>query len=300
MGEGEIADREGVEPHHLRRHGVDRDLVGGGQENVFAHGNHRARPRSVADRGPVHHGEEAGVDLLLDREEVHQRFVDPGVGVMPAGGQQAAEGVLHRAGRGGVDVALDGRQVDDVGAEEELRDLDAVREHLRQREHLPLRLVTHPREVVGVAVVAHRYAVAAEHAEVAVEPLALLRVGDDRVVLDAHQVGEAGGAQREDRALELPRRGVGARVRVVPGDVVLEDGGGAGGKGILHAGQLAQAPEVAENGVGPGAQHRHAALHRAPPVARTMVPAATIHTTTVASRARSRNKVAVGSCAPSR
>ena len=41
-----------------------------------------------------------------------------------------------------------------------------------------------------------------------VEVLALERVGDDRLVLDADLVGEAAARQRLDRAFELPRRGV--------------------------------------------------------------------------------------------
>jgi hypothetical protein len=34
-----------------------------------------------------------------------------------------------------------------------------------------------------------------------------------------------GGTERENAAFELPRRGVGAGEGIVPGDVVLEDGG---------------------------------------------------------------------------
>ena len=47
--------------------------------HVLDHREHGARARAVAGGGAVHHREEPGVDLLLDRQQVHQRLVDPGV-----------------------------------------------------------------------------------------------------------------------------------------------------------------------------------------------------------------------------
>ena len=78
------------------------------------------------------------VDLLLDRQQVDQRLVDPAMRVVPARVQQAAEGVLHRARGRRVDVALDRRQMDDVLAEEVVRDVDAFGKDLVQHEHLAL------------------------------------------------------------------------------------------------------------------------------------------------------------------
>ena len=65
--------------------------------HVLDHRDHGARARAVAGGGAVHHREDAGVDLLLDGQQVDQRLVDPGVGVVALGVEQAAEGVLHRA-----------------------------------------------------------------------------------------------------------------------------------------------------------------------------------------------------------
>ena len=81
---------------------------------------HGARAGAVAGEGAVHDGEDAGMDFLLDRQQVDQRLVDDGVGPVAAGVEQAAEGVLHGAGGGGEDVGLEGRQVDDVLADERL------------------------------------------------------------------------------------------------------------------------------------------------------------------------------------
>jgi len=52
--------------------------------------------------------------------------VNPTVGVVPVGGQQAAKGVLHRASGRGVDVALDRGQMDDVLAQEVVGDANPV------------------------------------------------------------------------------------------------------------------------------------------------------------------------------
>ena len=121
MGEADELEGQRVEAHELGGDGVDGDLVGAGQDEVLHVRAHGARARAVAGDGAVHDSEDAGVDLLLDRQEVDQRLVDDGVGPVAAVAQEAAEGVLHRAGHGGEDVGLQGRQVDDVLADEGLR-----------------------------------------------------------------------------------------------------------------------------------------------------------------------------------
>jgi hypothetical protein len=92
--------------------------------------------------------------------------------------------------------------------------------------------------------------------DVAVQILALERVGDDRLVLHAHQVVVAARSQRADRALELPRRRVRAGKREVPRDVVLEDRGRARLEGGRDAGQVVQAVEVVEDVIGADAYDR--------------------------------------------
>ena len=94
-----------------------------------------------------------GVDLLLDRQQIDQRLVNPRVRVVAPRVQQAAERVLHRAGRRRVDVALGRRQVDDVLAEEVVGDVDAFGEDAVEHAHPRLRLVAHPRHVLVLEVV---------------------------------------------------------------------------------------------------------------------------------------------------
>ena len=74
------------------------------------------------------------MDLLLDHQQIHERFVDDRVGPVPVLVQQPAERVLHRAGRRREDVRLDRRQVDDVLADEPLRDHEALRVDLVEAE----------------------------------------------------------------------------------------------------------------------------------------------------------------------
>ena len=145
--------------------------------------------------------------------------------------------------------------MDDVLAEEELGDGDPLGVDLGQHQHLPLGLVGDPLEVVLEAVVAHRHVVLVEHGQVAVQPLPLLGIGDHRVVLHADLVGVAVGAELLDRPLELPGGGVRPGEGEVPGDVVLEDRGGAGSQMALDLGQLHGAPGVLEDGLGSGLQY---------------------------------------------
>ncbi len=93
-------------------------------------GNHAARPRAVTRKGAVHHGEHAPVDLLLDHQQIHQRFVDDRMRPVPTLVQQTAEGVLHGTGGGGENVSLDRGQMDDVFPDKSLRDVEAIGVHI--------------------------------------------------------------------------------------------------------------------------------------------------------------------------
>ncbi len=190
------------------------------------------------------------MDLLLDGEEIDEGAVDPGVSVVAVGREQAAERVLHGAGGRGVDMALDRRQVQDVLAEEVVGDADAVREDVVEHVHLRLGAILHPAHVLVLEVVEDGDVVLAEERDVVVEVLTLEGVGHHRLVLDAGDVFVAGLLQGQDRPFELPRRRVGRRERVVPGDVVLEDGGGARVERRLHVGELGEPLDVVEDGGG--------------------------------------------------
>ena len=107
--DADVVDAQRIETHQLGCHGIHRYLIRGRQHDVLDHRKHRARSRSVTGGRAVHHGEDPTVDLALDRQQIHQRLMDPGVGVVPVVVEQPAECVLHRPGGGGVDVALGGR-----------------------------------------------------------------------------------------------------------------------------------------------------------------------------------------------
>ncbi len=140
------------------------------------------------------------------------------------------------------------------------------REDVVQRQHLRLRPVRHPLHVLVAEVVLHRHAVVAADGHVAVQVLALEGVGDDGLVLHADQVVEPGLPQGQDRALELPGGGVGARHRVVPGDIVLEDRRGLMVQRRRTAGQLEQPRVIRERRLGPREQHGYlTSCHCLPP-----------------------------------
>ena len=235
--QADVLDAQRVEAHQLGGHGIDRDLIGRSQDDVLDHRLHQARAGAVARGRAVHDGEHAGMDLPLDRQQVHQRLVNPGVRVMPVFAQQPTEGVLHRAGGRRVHVRLDGRQMDDVLADEIIRDLDPLRVDVIQRQHRRLGPVGHPRHVFFAEIVQRRNVVTPEDRHVAVQIFALERVGDHRLVLHADQIVEARGAQRQDRAFELPRRRVGAGHREMPRDVILQDRRRVGRQRLRAAGQ---------------------------------------------------------------
>ena len=128
LGHPEVGDGQGIVAHEPGRRGVERDRVGGGEDQVSLSGEHRPRPRPVADDRPVHHGEHAGVELLLHGEEVDQHLVDELVGVVADLLQEPAEGVLDRARGDGVPVRV---VQDDPVADERVRALD--REVVQER-----------------------------------------------------------------------------------------------------------------------------------------------------------------------
>ncbi len=94
-----------------------------------------------------------------------------------------------------------------------------------QGEHLTLWAKRDPLHVLGLEVIFYGDLVVLEDGQVAVEILTLVHVDDDRLVLNAHEIGATRFPKREHGALELPRRRVGARHREVPRDVVFEDCG---------------------------------------------------------------------------
>ena len=122
---------ERIEAHQPRRHRVDGHLIGARQDHVLHVRDHAARPGTVAGKGPVHHREDAAVNLLLDHQQIDERLVDHRMRPVAPLVQQPAKRVLHRPGRRREDVRLHRRQVDDVLADEAARDHEAVADRPR-------------------------------------------------------------------------------------------------------------------------------------------------------------------------
>src|SRR5436309_14985182 len=95
---------------------------------------------------------------------------------------------------------------------------------------------------------------ATENRHVMVEILAFEGVGDDGLVLHTHQVVESGLPEGEDRSFELPGRGVGRWKRIVPGNVVLEDGGASRVQRLAHFRQFTEAFDVRGDRLGSDAE----------------------------------------------
>ena len=255
MGEANERQAHRVEAHHLRRHGVHGDRIGAGQDDILDVRPHGPRPRPIARDRAVHHGEHAGVNLLLDAQEVDQRFVDDRVRPVPAVVQQPPEGVLHRAGHGGEDVRLERGHMDDVRAEEHLRHFDAVREHLVEDEHLALRRVRHPFGALVLEVDA-LHAVLFEHLVVLVAAFAVVRIDDHGAVLDGRNAVVTGVLQRLGDAVELPRAGAAAGVVVLPADVYLEQRLAGLRQVVAEIREFHHAAEVIKDGWGARVEHR--------------------------------------------
>ena len=176
--------------------------------------------------------------------------MNPRVRVVTVCGEEPAEGVFHRARRGCVDVALDGGQVDDVFAKEIVWHQDSVRENLVEDVHRRLRPILDPPHIAFAEIVEYGDVVLLENGQIVIQIFALERIGHHRLVLHARDVCQARLAQRENRTFELPRGRVGARKRIVPRDVVLEDRGLVRRQGGRHLGERTKALDVRKDRFG--------------------------------------------------
>ncbi len=240
----DVLDRHRIHAHQLRRHRVDRHLIGAGQHHVLHVRHHAARPRTVAGKRAVHHREHAAMNLLLDHQQVDERFVDHRMRPVTPLVEQAAERVLHRARGGREHVGLHRRQVQDVLADEPLRDHEPVRVDLVQAEELVGELADRVADVdprlVAFVEMDVAQAVGLHHRQLLVLGFAEVRVDHDRaVVAGVNQLRIVAVAlHRGDHAVELPRRGRAAGEEKMPGDVDLERGVGVLRKDVLVTGKV--------------------------------------------------------------
>ena len=189
------------------------------------------------------------------------------MGIVAVGGQEPPEGVLHGSGGGGIDVALDRRQVHDALAHEEIGEAQPSGVDALEHAHLGLGLVGHPLHIALFKVVEHGDAVAPKDRQVVVQILAFESAGHHGLVLHADQLVITARLQRQHRALQLPGRGVRAGEGVMPGDVVLQDHRLALRQIALHLGQPQQAVVILQHRAGAGVQDGHpgARRHRGAP-----------------------------------
>jgi hypothetical protein len=154
---------------------------------------------------------------------------------------------LTGAARRGERVALHRRQVHHVLAEEIIGNEDAAGEHFVKCVQSRLWPVFQPLHVRWFEVVKHRHLITFDQRQVVIEVFTLRRIGHDALALNEGYVGEPAVAQRDQRALELPGRGVRGGERVVPGELLAHDRGPGSVQRRPKASQLTQAPNVAED-----------------------------------------------------
>ncbi len=196
---------QGIETLKQRRRCVNGDLIRRREQHVLLVPVHRARAGTIAGKCAVHHREEAGVDVLLDREQIDQCLVDDAVRPVALAPEQTAERVLHRAGNRRKDVRLHRGQLDDVVADEEFRDIDALWINIAQNKERLLGFVAHPGHFRLVDVGAGD-AVLVGDITVLVVGFAVARVHDHRIVVNAEEIIVPIGLELADDALQLPRR----------------------------------------------------------------------------------------------
>jgi hypothetical protein len=253
-------DRHRVEAHQLCRHRVDGDLVGARQDDVLRVRHHAAGPRAVSRERPVHHREHTAVNLLLDHQQVDERLVDHRMRPVPVFVQQPAEGVLHRTRRRREDMRLHRGQVNDVLADEALRDHEALRVHLVEAREL-LRQVAHclpdVDPLLGLVDMDVPDSVGVHDVDLLVLALSQVRVDHHRAVMAG--VDQRGIVpvllHRADHPLELPRRRGGRGEEKVPRDVHLERGVGVLRDNVLVSGEVHQGVVVPQDGARTGAKN---------------------------------------------
>jgi hypothetical protein len=256
----EIRNLQRVETHDLRGDRVDRDLVGGRQDQVPHARHHRARSGAVTHHGAVHHREDCGMQFALHVHEVDEDLVHELVRVVAHLFQEAAERVLDRAGRCRVAVDLHRGRMKDILADVQLRNLDALGEDRVQPQQWRLELIDGPLDVRQRD---ERHAVPLEHRPPLVVATAGDRVGDDRLVLDREDplTVVAVGGEGLQNPVDLPGLARARRKVLGPREVELEDQILVPGQDRVVLHQAHQAPVVLDDGLRACAKERDRARH---------------------------------------
>ena len=247
-----------VEAHEPRSHGIDGHGIRRSQHQILDPGHHRARPRAVPRDGAVHDREDGWMQFALHVQEIDEHLVHVLVRVVPDFTQQPAKGVLHRARHHRMPVSLHGRQVQDLPSGIDRGNLNPIREDRIQLQQRALEAIDLPGDVGQCG---ESEPVPLEHRPPAIVPAPLMRIRDDRAILDGNQTRgvEAVGEELGDDAVQLPGLRGARREILGPGQIQLDEGVGVPREGVPVPGQIHDPGVVLDDGRGPCPQDRNAA-----------------------------------------
>ena len=194
------------------------------------------------------------MNLLLNHQQIHERFVDHRVGPVPLFVEQPAKCVFHGARGRGEHVRLDRGQVNDVLADESPGYHEPVRIDPVQAQKIVRKAANRIADVdplhARLVQVDVAQAVRLDDVHLLVLALAHPGIDHDRAVVAAvNAFGRIPVALHgPDHAVKLPGRGGTAREKEMPAYVDLEGGIFVLGQDVLVTGKVHEAVRVAQNG----------------------------------------------------
>ncbi len=147
-----------------------------------------------------------GMDILLDRQQVHQGIVDDGMRPVAVAVQQATKGVFHGAGDGGENVGFYSGQVDHIHPHQSFGDKNALGIDFIQHQERLFGLVFDPLEILVVKVQAGHVVLVGDELVFVID-FGIGGIHNHRIVVHAYQIGITGMLQRADDAFNLPGGG---------------------------------------------------------------------------------------------
>lgn len=266
VGETDVFDRKRIHPHHPGSYRIDGDLVRARKDDVFGIGYHASGTGPVSGECAVHYREYAGMNFLLDHQEVHEGLVNNRMGPVAPFVEEAAEGIFHGAGCGGKYVGLHGGQVDDVFADQAPGNVESVGVDLIQAQE-SVRQIAHGIPNVDPFLafiqVDIPQAVGVDDLDLFILPFAQPGIDDDRpVVAGVDQVPAiAVPCHGADHAFELPRGRGTAGVEKMPGNIDFQGGVELPVQDVLVPRQVQEPVVVFQDRLRSGFKYGDTALH---------------------------------------